>query len=148
MHGRLYVSVKKQYKWIELEEKRIRGFIEHIGNSVRDEGVNIMKEEVPVRDGELRDSIEGKVEFRHDGGTVRVYPTADHAKYVDGEGRTAAHIIRPRARKRLRFFKEGAYHFARVVYHPGSKRTPFTANTLVRLKEYADQLVKEIAKFA
>lgn len=111
------------------------------------EGKNIMTEEIPEGgSGELKRSVQATVSRRPNGMTVRIFPTAEHAVHVDGEGRTSPHVIVPRTKKALTFYKEGSYHFARKVKHPGSKRTPFSRRTAERLRKYIDRLLDEMVR--
>lgn len=57
-------------------------------------------------------------------GAATVYANADYAEAV--EFGTAAHVIRPRDRRALRFpAGGGSFGFARVINHPGSRPHPY-----------------------
>ena len=144
--GRLVVNVDKMWRWIGEDAQRLRNSFEDIGESIKDEGIKIMREEVPHGiTGRLEDSIKGEVTTRKNGGTIKITATAPYANILDGDGRTESHDIYPR-RKALRFITPGEnaeYKFAKHVRHPGSKQTPFSRRTVERLKEVAITKVKE-----
>jgi len=118
-------------------------------------GAQVMVEEakrqVPVRSGQLRDSIHvsSRITKRTGKVTGNVVARARHAHLV--EFGTAAHWIKPKSRKSL--FVAGLLRA--VVSHPGARPRPFMRPALDRgwqpaidrFAEYADKRVaKEIEK--
>lgn len=83
---------------------------------------------VPVRTGELRDSIGSSVSSN--GATVRldVFATAPHARFLE-EG-TRPHVITPRNGRALRFQAGGRTVFATRVQHPGTAATNFLSGAV------------------
>lgn len=87
-------------------------------DAIAAKGVDIMREEVPVgRTGGLKESVTSEV----NGDTVRVFPTAFYAKYVqNGRGE-----VRPNSRRRLRDKKTGRFKkgkpFLRWIEYSGSQ---------------------------
>lgn len=84
-----------------------------------------MQTEVPVKTGRLRDSITPR-RVRTAGG---LYGVAYGVFVRDG---TAAHTIRPRNAKALRFVINGKTVFAKVVHHPGTRANRFDRRTVTR----------------
>jgi hypothetical protein len=77
---------------------------------------------VPVRTGELRDSIGRRAGRDARGPYVDVYATAEHALIVELGSR--AHVIRPRGPWPLRNRATGQV-FGREVHHPGTDAQPY-----------------------
>jgi len=144
--GRLIIKVDGLTRWIETDTQKVRNSFDDIGESIKEEGIKIMREEVPHgTTSRLEDSVKGEVTTRKNGGTIKITATAPYAEILDGDGRTESHDIYPR-RKALRFVTSGEnveYKFAKHVRHPGSKQTPFTRRTIERLREVASEKVKE-----
>lgn len=80
---------------------------------------------VPVRSGELRDSIGSTLSTTSSAVRLEVFATAPHARFVH-EG-TRPHEIRPRHARALRFQIGGRVIFAQRVRHPGTRAVPFLA---------------------
>jgi hypothetical protein len=96
----------------------------------------------PVKGGRLRDSVRFE---RHIGtGSAQLVFTADtpYTRYVL-EG-TAAHIIRPRTARALRFQHGGQTRFARLVQHPGTRANPFPTRAIKPLLPLIQQRFSQI----
>lgn len=104
--------------------------------SMGDEVASIMREEVPVASGRLRDAIRVKVE----GDRVVIGPEGvDYAVYV--EYGTEPHDIRPKNAKALKFEINGRTVFATVVHHPGTEPNPFAQRSAQRV---LDRIVERV----
>lgn len=98
------------------------------------EGRQIMREEVGVDTGNLRDRIVHRTSST--GGTLVTVIGVQGVPYaVMHHQGTRPHIIRPRrAGGRLVFVIDGRRIFARQVNHPGTEPNPYLHRTLARLK--------------
>ncbi|MDO8940901.1 MAG: hypothetical protein Q7U98_17235 [Methylicorpusculum sp.] len=69
--------------------------------------------------------LQQSINWRPLGNGAEIYANAEYAGWVE-EG-TAAHVIRPKDRKALRFPVSGGagFGFAKEINHPGSKAHPF-----------------------
>lgn len=115
--------------------RRVAGDLDDWLIEVGDLGLQIMTEESPVKTGELRASI--KV-VRTSKATIEVYPTAEHALYV--QRGTRPHIIR--GKPVLSWIgADGKRIFARKVSHPGTRPNPFITRSRNRLFRRARQLL-------
>ena len=120
----------------KVEANVLRGGI-RAGSKVLEEAV---KDQVPVRYGDLRDSIKVKTTSRK--GTVQAIISAGNKKafYASWvEFGTAQHMIKPKNRKSL-FFAGIAKE---VVDHPGSEPKPFMRPALDTTGEQAVQVMAE-----
>ena len=105
------------------------------------------------RTGQLERSID--VKFNENNGVVYIdSQSAPHGPFVH-QG-TGAHTIFPKNKKALRWAPQGggAFHFAKVVHHPGTKSDPFLYNALrnkhddIRniFAKYTKMALKEVIK--
>lgn len=109
-----------------------------------------LKQRVPVKTGQLRDSIRAKIERRAGGGEATFF-SVFYGSYVD-EG-TASYnggnwyTIMPVNAKALHFWnRNGEEVFAASVRHPGVKPRNFTMGTLEEAEKEADQRADSIAE--
>jgi len=96
-----------------------------------------MEIRVPVKTGELRESLGVRVEPNR----VIVGPTAKHAPYV--EFGTRAHEIRAKNKKALAFKVGGNMVVVQKVNHPGTKARPFVRPAFEAWKESLGPAVAE-----
>ena len=99
------------------------------------------------RTGQLERSID--VKFNDNSGIVYIdSQSAPHGPFVhDG---TMAHDIFPKNKKALRWAPQGggAFQFARVVHHPGTKSDPFLFNALKNKKDDIRNIFAKYTKVA
>jgi hypothetical protein len=118
----LSTGVSIQFKGIPQLQRRLDA-IGELGSFMRDLALSAVGEEKrlsPVRTGNLRRTIHvARVSARE----AVVEASANYAAFV--EFGTRPHEIRPRNRKALRWKSGGAYRFARVVQHPGTRAQPY-----------------------
>jgi len=111
----------------ELQAELIREF----ATNLRDNA----KLEAPYDSGALVNSIVAE--------NGRVVARAEHALYVH-EG-TRPHVIYPRNPGGvLSWVSGGARHFARHVFHPGTKPNPFLKRGLERTKRSAPRITQQV----
>ncbi|EHI13143.1 hypothetical protein [Mycolicibacterium thermoresistibile] len=120
-----------------LDEAALDSEVESIGRrrlaSLQRRIATQARADVPVLTGHLGRSIR-ELPIKVSGPRVvtgGVEATADYAAPVH-EG-SAAHVIRPRKAKALRFQIGGRTVFARMVRHPGTKARPFLRNAAQRI---------------
>ena len=129
-HGRLIINVDGMIRWIGADAKKLQSTFEDIAESIKTEGIKIMREEVPHgATNKLADSIKGEVISRKNGGTIRVYADTPYAKLIDGDGRTDAHDISPKGKKVLKFAGSSPRQqiFREALKHPYVKVGPVMA---------------------
>ncbi len=92
------------------------------------------------RTGETERGIEGHVEVSTGGGAegVIVSPAAHSTELEEG---TAAHVIRARRAKALRWEDASGVHFAGAVQHPGTQASPFMGPAALKAERV---MVREI----
>lgn len=91
---------------------------------------NAFKDSGKEKGESLRDSIHGEVVGTFSRGDLELVlkADADHASYVnDG---TAAHVIRTKKKKALKWEGDSGTKFAKSVNHPGTKPTHFLESAL------------------
>jgi len=101
-------------------------FIADLMTHVGERGVQIMREEAPIRTGELRRSIF----YETDEYIVFIRVGAPYARYV--EFGTRPHIIEAPYGRRLKIPIDG-FIFRKRVFHPGAIANPFVQRTRFRL---------------
>jgi hypothetical protein len=118
IRGRL---TKAQRAVIEIAEQEMEAYGEELSKA--------LKQEVPVRTGELKRSVRYEVKNK---GTKNVELTVDIGNDKRPEVIVKSllfgslpHVIRPKRAKVLRFKRGGKYVFARRVNHPGTTRDNF-----------------------
>jgi hypothetical protein len=136
-------------KAAQLRQLAETGVYESLGRSadaVRDVILFALKDEAPVKTGELRDSLDAKQSTSYAGG-IRLEFTADapHTKYVIGG--TKPHEILPRNAKALAFYgSDGELHFAKRVQHPGTQPNPFHERAWDRAKDDVFNILLQTAR--
>ena len=95
-----------------------------------------MRAEVPVKTGQLRDSITARGGITGGG----LYGLGYGVYVRDG---TKPHIITPKTAKMLRFTINGNVVFARIVHHPGTKPNRFDERTITRAEPALRVLLME-----
>lgn len=132
-------------------QKRLRQAIKASTIEVQDEAQT--NHRFISRTGQLERSID--VKFNENSGVVYIdSQSAPHGPFVH-QG-TVAHTIFPKNKKALRWAPQGggAFHFAKVVHHPGTKSDPFLYNALrnkhddIRniFAKYTKMALKEVIK--
>lgn len=132
-------------------KKRIRQAIKASTIEVQDEAQT--NHRFISRTGQLERSID--VKFNENSGIVYIdSQSAPHGPFVH-QG-TGAHTIFPKNKKALRWAPQGggAFHFAKVVHHPGTKSDPFLYNALRNKQDdirnifakYTKMALKEVIK--
>ena len=112
-------------------------------NRMISEGERKMKQLIPVKTGNLRNSVSSGV---LSDGTGAVTASAGYARMVnDG---TRAHTIVPVGAKALAFVPAGSggVVFSKVVHHPGTKGVKFAEGTRGYLDEIKVRVVESIIK--
>lgn len=142
MHTDIWLNITPQ----DLE-RRLKGIFRRLVPEIFEvlkvesslKGAEIMREEVPVRRGLLRDSI--RIIRLPDG--FRVLPTIYYAGIVLAGA--PPHMILPRKGRYLRFItKEGIPVVARKVKHPGYPGNPYIDRTSKRLTTFIRRRVHEL----
>ena len=126
-------------------QKRLRQAIKASTIEVQDEAQN--NHRFISRTGQLERSID--VKFNENSGIVYIdSQSAPHGPFVH-EG-TRAHTIFPKNKKALRWAPQGggAFHFAKVVHHPGTKGDPFLFNALKNKKDDIRNIFAKYTKTA
>ena len=126
-------------------KKRIRQAIKASTIEVQDEAQT--NHRFISRTGQLERSID--VKFNENSGIVYIdSQSAPHGPFVH-EG-TAPHSIFPKNKKALRWVPQGggAFQFARVVHHPGTKSDPFLFNALKNKKDDIRNIFAKYTKTA
>lgn len=132
-------------------QKRLRQAIKASTIEVQDEAQT--NHRFISRTGQLERSID--VKFNENSGIVYIdSQSAPHGPFVH-QG-TRAHTIFPKNKKALRWAPQGggAFHFAKVVHHPGTKSDPFLYNALRNKQDdirnifakYTKMALKEVIK--
>lgn len=96
----------------------------------------------PVNGGRLRESIRAERHIGAHSAQLVFTASAPYTRYVI-EG-TAAHIIRPRTARALRFQQGGQTRFARLVHHPGTRANPFPTRAIRPLLPLIQRRFSEI----
>lgn len=116
----------------EFFEKRLRLAVKESTFHVQDEAQS--HHDYVDRTGALTRAIDTR--FNQGGMEGIVFLDTNHAPYGLFIHRGAKpHTIKPRNRMALRWAKGGAFHFAKVVHHPGIKARPFIYDALERSRE-------------
>lgn len=126
-------------------QKRIRQAIKASTIEVQDEAQT--NHRFISRTGQLERSID--VKFNENSGIVYIdSQSAPHGPFVH-EG-TAPHDIFPKNKKALRWVPQGggAFQFARVVHHKGTKADPFLFNALKSKKDDIRNIFAKYTKTA
>ena len=126
-------------------KKRIRQAIKASTIEVQDEAQT--NHRFISRTGQLERSID--VKFNENSGIVYIdSQSAPHGPFVH-EG-TAPHSIFPKNKKALRWAPQGggAFQFARVVHHKGTKADPFLFNALKSKKDDIRNIFAKYTKTA
>jgi len=126
-------------------KKRIRQAIKASTIEVQDEAQT--NHRFISRTGQLERSID--VKFNENSGIVYIdSQSAPHGPFVH-EG-TAPHDIFPKNKKALRWVPQGggAFQFAMVVHHPGTKSDPFLFNALKNKKDDIRNIFAKYTKTA
>lgn len=125
--------------------KRLRQAIKASTIEVQDEAQN--NHRFISRTGQLERSID--VKFNENSGIVYIdSQSAPHGPFVH-EG-TAPHDIFPKNKKALRWAPQGggAFQFAMVVHHKGTKADPFLFNALKNKKDDIRNIFAKYTKIA
>lgn len=126
-------------------QKRLRQAIKASTIEVQDEAQT--NHRFISRTGQLERSID--VKFNENSGIVYIdSQSAPHGLFVH-EG-TAPHSIFPKNKKALRWVPQGggAFQFARVVHHKGTKADPFLFNALKSKKDDIRNIFAKYTKTA
>ena len=126
-------------------KKRIRQAIKVSTIEVQDEAQT--NHRFISRTGQLERSID--VKFNENSGIVYIdSQSAPHGPFVH-QG-TGAHTIFPKNKKALRWAPQGggAFHFAKVVHHPGTKSDPFLYNALRNKQDDIRNIFAKYTKMA
>lgn len=126
-------------------QKRLRQAIKASTIEVQDEAQT--NHRFISRTGQLERSID--VKFNENSGIVYIdSQSAPHGPFVH-EG-TAPHDIFPKNKKALRWVPQGggAFQFARVVHHKGTKADPFLFNALKSKKDDIRNIFAKYTKTA
>lgn len=126
-------------------QKRLRQAIKASTIEVQDEAQTHHR--FISRTGQLERSID--VKFNENSGIVYIdSQSAPHGPFVH-EG-TAPHSIFPKNKKALRWAPQGggAFQFARVVHHKGTKADPFLFNALKNKKDDIRNIFAKYTKTA
>ena len=126
-------------------QKRLRQAIKASTIEVQDEAQT--NHRFISRTGQLERSID--VKFNENSGIVYIdSQSAPHGPFVH-EG-TASHDIFPKNKKALRWVPQGggAFQFARVVHHKGTKADPFLFNALKNKKDDIRNIFAKYTKTA
>lgn len=126
-------------------QKRLRQAIKASTIEVQDEAQT--NHRFISRTGQLERSID--VKFNENSGIVYIdSQSAPHGPFVH-EG-TAPHSIFPKNKKALRWAPQrgGAFQFARVVHHKGTKADPFLFNALKNKKDDIRNIFAKYTKTA
>ena len=126
-------------------KKRIRQAIKASTIEVQDEAQT--NHRFISRTGQLERSID--VKFNENSGIVYIdSQSAPHGPFVH-QG-TGAHTIFPKNKKALRWAPQGggAFHFAKVVHHPGTKSDPFLYNALRNKQDDIRNIFAKYTKIA
>lgn len=129
----------------EIFQKRLRQAIKASTIEVQDEAQT--NHRFISRTGQLERSID--VKFNENSGIVYIdSQSAPHGPFVH-EG-TAPHSIFPKNKKALRWAPQGggAFQFARVVHHKGTKADPFLFNALKSKKDDIRNIFAKYTKTA
>jgi hypothetical protein len=110
--------------------------------AVVDAGYNLVRQEAPMRSGELRRSVQQ----RSAGLEGEVTIGAPYAVFVASG--TQPHVIRPVRAHALRFEVEGDVVFATRVQHPGTQSNPFVQRAAQRLVRLIPQIFERVWKRA
>lgn len=100
----------------EILYRKIEGWTDDMADQI----VDNIRSRFKVKSGKLIDAVQAVIS--EEGGTIKGFVTIDapYARIQDTGGHTAAHIIRPKTARVLRFMWNGKKAFARFVNHPGS----------------------------
>jgi hypothetical protein len=104
------------------------------------EGYYLVRQEAPVRTGEMRRSVQQ----RSSGLEGEVMVGAPYAVFVASG--TQPHIIRPVRAQALRFEVGGDVVFAKRVQHPGTQPNPFVERAARRLLRVIPEVFERIWK--
>ena len=120
-------------------------FWERLLNRVGREGVRIMREEAPVRTGNLRESIHHEADVNRR--EVHVKCDADYAAAVERGTRPHNIILSKPLSLRDKAIREGKknlyFRAGTVLHHPGSKPNPFGRRTRDKLANKVDDITLE-----
>ena len=139
---RVRIESRNLMNYLETEKAYWDRFGQRILETVRDKGLEIYQQEVPkgptrrLWNSLFADIQENKVIFGYD---LRIAP---HAEHIDGYGRTARSEGRyvPAIHRRL---VRPSKRNPRIGWHPGSRKTPFTERTMVRLEQLVEQILTQ-----
>ncbi len=120
----------------DFEEEVIDRMLELTGFALQGE----LKREAPGgKTGDLRKRISAP--RRIGGSAFAIDFGVDYWTFVNFG--TKPHIIRPRRASVLRFEKEGAIVFAKVVRHPGTKANPFVDRAIDNMFEHLPSIAQQ-----
>lgn len=128
---------KKQFKEMpkKVREKVVPRALKELSNMTYFE----MRRRSPVRTGQLRNSITQKESQLK----VEVAPTAKHTPYVLLG--TRPHVIRPLRARMLRWTdSNGDAHFAKWVFHPGTRANDFVLDTAQEINPYVVKVFENV----
>ncbi|KXH76244.1 MAG: hypothetical protein AM326_03020 [Candidatus Thorarchaeota archaeon SMTZ-45] len=131
---RIRINVRDVVHYVGVVERYWEGQEMEIMNHLKDEGLIILREEVPKRSGKLAASCWSEIS----GKTVHIGTGEPYADIIDGYGRSPPSEGRyvPALGKRL---VKVSKTNPRIGIHPGSKKTPFSERTSERVFMIAEE---------
>jgi len=132
MPARLRIKVRNTLTYLQIIKSYWEAKREEILLRAKEEGLLILREEVPKRTGRLERSCWAELSKN----TVLLGTAVPYDQYVDGEGRTAASPGRyvPYIGKKGKRLKRVSKRNPRLGIHPGSRKTPYSKRTTERLR--------------
>jgi hypothetical protein len=134
------IEIRYQRTGVEVSAISIPQIGERFVKAVVGEGYNLVRQEVPVKKGDLRRSIRE----RSSGLEGKVTVEAPYAIFVASG--TKPHIIRPMRAQALRFTVGPEVVFAMRVQHPGTQPNPFVKRATDRLLRVIPEIFEKIWK--
>lgn len=143
MSARLNINISGVRRWLRVEEDYWKASRRKILATIAEQGLVILKNEVPKRTGALADSCFSEVRKN----TVYLGASAPHAAVVDGEGKTASSPGRyvPAINKRL---VKPSVKNPNIGIHPGSRRTPYSKRAADKIRSLAAELLQDSTRGA
>ena len=134
------MEITFQHRGVRISAISIPYIGERLVKAVVGEGYHLVRQEAPVKTGDLRRSVQQ----RSSGLEGEVSVGAPYAVFVASG--TQPHIIRPVRARALRFEVGSEVVFAMRVQHPGTKANPFVKRAADRLLRLIPELFERIWK--
>ena len=148
---RVTMDIEKVSQALNLSADKLTSNVANAIEDIVDDGTSIMKKEAPDGTGELRKSIEGKVEINKDTILGTIIPMASHAEYVE-HGRPSGGAANVTSIKKWLLAKGISVKYAGAISKnigagnsKSNKPNPFVQRTFDKLK-IVDKLEKAIKK--